>query len=182
MKRQDTKQRQIHTDQRLTVLNILPNRLRNHIVAGTGEAFGTASFLFLAFSGTQVANAAATASAQASGGGNSIASAPNASSLMMIALSFGFSLAVNAWVFFRVSGGLFNPSVTLALALVGAVTWIRALVALIAQLAGAMVAAVIVRALFPGKFAVTTTLNNGVGLARGVFIEALLTTVLIFCM
>ena len=26
-------------------------------------------------------------------------------------LVFGFSLAVNAWVFFRISGGLFNPAV-----------------------------------------------------------------------
>jgi aquaporin related protein len=31
---------------------------------------------------------------------------------MYIALVFGFSLAVNAWVFFRVSGGLFNPAVS----------------------------------------------------------------------
>ncbi|KAL7271267.1 Aquaporin-1 [Rhizina undulata] len=30
--------------------------------------------------------------------------------LLYIALSFGFSLAVNAWVFFPISGGLFNPT------------------------------------------------------------------------
>jgi glycerol uptake facilitator-like aquaporin len=29
-----------------------------------------------------------------------------------ISLAFGFSLAVNAWVWFRVSGGLFNPAVS----------------------------------------------------------------------
>lgn len=32
--------------------------------------------------------------------------------LLYIALCFGFSLMVNAWVFFRISGGLFNPAVS----------------------------------------------------------------------
>jgi aquaporin related protein len=30
---------------------------------------------------------------------------------LYISLSFGFSLMVNAWIFFRISGGLFNPAV-----------------------------------------------------------------------
>lgn len=29
--------------------------------------------------------------------------------LIYIALSFGLSLLVNAWVFYRITGGLFNP-------------------------------------------------------------------------
>lgn len=29
--------------------------------------------------------------------------------LAYISLAFGFSLMVNVWIFFRVSGGLFNP-------------------------------------------------------------------------
>lgn len=37
----------------------------------------------------------------------------NPQQLQYIALSFGFSLAVNAWVFFRISGGLFNPAVSI---------------------------------------------------------------------
>lgn len=37
---------------------------------------------------------------------------PNTSNLLFISLAFGFSLAVNAWVFFRISGGLFNPAVS----------------------------------------------------------------------
>jgi aquaporin related protein len=32
-------------------------------------------------------------------------------SLMYIAASFGTALAVNVWVFYRVTGGLFNPAV-----------------------------------------------------------------------
>ena len=36
---------------------------------------------------------------------------PNLNQLMFISLAFGFSLAVTAWVFYRISGGLFNPAV-----------------------------------------------------------------------
>jgi hypothetical protein len=32
--------------------------------------------------------------------------------LLYVSLSFGFSLAVNCWVFYRISGGLFNPAVS----------------------------------------------------------------------
>lgn len=67
-----------------------------------GESAGTFLFLFFAFAGTQVAN---TKEPDAP-----IASAPDPASLLYIALCFGFSLAVNAWVFFRISGGLFNPA------------------------------------------------------------------------
>lgn len=73
-----------------------------------GEFVGTFLFLFFAFSATQVANAATS-----NGGGSdgSITQAPNTSALLYISLAFGFSLAVNAWVFFRITGGLFNPAV-----------------------------------------------------------------------
>lgn len=67
-------------------------------------------FLLFAFAGTQVANAAAT-SQGAEPTGHSISQAPNANTLLYISLAFGFSLTVNVWVFFRVSGGLFNPAV-----------------------------------------------------------------------
>lgn len=49
---------------------------------------------------------------QQNNGNNSITQAPNTSVLMYISLIFGFSLMVNVWVFFRVSGGLFNPAVS----------------------------------------------------------------------
>jgi aquaporin related protein len=32
--------------------------------------------------------------------------------LLYISLVFGFSLGVNIWVFYRISGGLFNPAVS----------------------------------------------------------------------
>ena len=81
--------------------------IRNHIVALCGEFIGTFLFLFFAFTGTQVANS------QTQGGTSStIAQGSNPAQLLYISLCFGFSLAVNAWVFFRISGGLFNPAVS----------------------------------------------------------------------
>jgi aquaporin related protein len=62
-------------------------------------------FLFFSFTGTQVALTAG----QPEG---TVTSAPDASVFLYIALSFGFSLMANVWLFFRVSGGLFNPSVS----------------------------------------------------------------------
>lgn len=74
------------------------HKLRGHFVAMTGEFVGTFLFLFFALGGTQVAN--------------SLPNTTNSEPLMYIALSFGFSLLVNVWVFYRVSGGLFNPAVS----------------------------------------------------------------------
>lgn len=62
------------------------------------QFIGTFFFLFFALSGTQVAN-----------------TTKHADPLLQqqyISLVFGLSLAVNAWVWFRVSGGLFNPAVS----------------------------------------------------------------------
>ena len=40
---------------------------------------------------------------------------PAIDQILFISLGFGFSLAVTAWVFYRISGGLFNPAVTLGM-------------------------------------------------------------------
>lgn len=83
--------------------------MRNEFIAFLGEFVGTFMFLFIAFSGTSVANASAPPT---SPDDHSITQVPNTSVLLYIALSFGFSLAVNVWAFFRISGGLFNPAVS----------------------------------------------------------------------
>lgn len=134
-------------------------------------------FLFFAFAGTQVANTPQTTTGDTS---TTIAQGPNPQVLMYIALSFAFSLAVNAWIFFRVSGGLFNPAVTLALCLVGAVPFARGGFVFIAQMLGAMASAGVVKALFPGPLAVTTALAGGTNTAQGLFIEMFLTAQLVF--
>lgn len=97
-------------ERRLPGFEWLPNKVRNHFIAMMGEFSGTFLFLFFAFSATQVANAATSGAGMNTTGG--ISQTPNTSSLLYISLAFGFSLAVNAWVFFRISGGLFNPAVS----------------------------------------------------------------------
>jgi len=77
---------------------------KNHIVASLGEFVGTFLFLFMAFGGAQTANQP-TSTAQSTTG-------PDLTNLLYISLIFGFSLAINVWIFFRVSGGLFNPAVS----------------------------------------------------------------------
>lgn len=126
---------------------------------------GTFLFLFFAFSGTQVANAATGGADTADG---SLTQVANANTLAYISLIFGFSLAVNAWVFFRVSGGLFNPAVTLGMALIGALTWTRAGLVFVAQILGSIASAGIVSVLFPGPLNVSTSLGGGTSVAQGV--------------
>jgi aquaporin related protein len=77
-------------------------------VAVLAEFVGTTLFLFLAFAGTQLANFGKNQQSS----GTDPATAINLGVLMYISLSFGFSLMVNAWIFFRISGGLFNPAVS----------------------------------------------------------------------
>ncbi|KAL0261884.1 Aquaporin-1 [Diplodia seriata] len=158
-------------------LGWLPTNLRNHIIAMLGELVGTFLFLFFAFAATQVANAAAAGAAINNGSANQY---PNVAVLLYISLAFGFSLAVNVWVFFRISGGLFNPAVTLGLCLIGAVGWIRGALVMFAQMVGAIAAAGVVSCLFPGPLRVRTVLSSNTSVVRGLFIEMFLTALLIF--
>ncbi|KEQ76466.1 aquaporin-like protein [Aureobasidium namibiae CBS 147.97] len=141
-----------------------------------GEFVGTTMFLFFAFAGTQVANiqtATTTTTTNATNGFSPIV-------LLYTAVSFGFSLMVNVWIFFRISGGLFNPAVTLAMVMVKSLDYVRGSLLFLAQIGGSCLASVLVRALFPTKLNVRTTLSADTSKARGVFIEAILTAELVF--
>jgi aquaporin rerated protein, other eukaryote len=73
-------------------------------VAASGEFVGTFFFLYFAYAGQL------TVLRQASGlsGFNPGASAET---VVFISIVYSFSLLVNAWAFYRISGGLFNPAV-----------------------------------------------------------------------
>lgn len=79
-----------------------------------------------------------------------------------------------------IGAGLFNPAVTLGMALIGAVPWIRAGLVFISQILGAMAASAVVSALFPGPLNVATTLGGDTSVVRGLFIEMFLTAMLVF--
>lgn len=69
---------------------------------------------------------------------------------------------------------------SLALALIGALGWVRLLIVAAAQVLGAVSAAAVVAVLFPGKLQIATELGGGTTIAQGLFIEALLTAQLVF--
>lgn len=82
---------------RVPYLDWVPHGFRPHFIAMCGEFVGTWLFLFTAFAATQVANTTDV--------GQQTATTTSAT-VLYVSLAFGFSLAVNAWVFFRISGGL----------------------------------------------------------------------------
>ncbi|KAM3072711.1 Aquaporin-5 [Clarireedia jacksonii] len=161
---------------RLPWTHWMNSEFKNHFVATIGEFVGTTMFLFFAFAGTQVANIDSSTSNTTTGGATGF----NVSVELYIAIIFGFSLMVNVWIFFRISGGLFNPAVTLGMVLVGALPIVRAICLFFAQIIGGITASAMVLGLFPTTFNVRTTLGPGTSTVRGVFIEAILTAELVF--
>ncbi|KAL8830011.1 MAG: hypothetical protein Q9191_001675, partial [Dirinaria sp. TL-2023a] len=160
---------------RLPFIGFLPDSVRNHFIAMVGEFVGTFTFLFFAFTGTAVANSQTQGATT-----TTIAQGSNPAQLLYISLCFGFSLAVNAWIFFRISGGLFNPAVSFGMMLVGAVPWFRGCLVIVSQLVGGIAAAAVTSALYPGKLNVRTTLGAGTSRTQGLFIEMFLTAELVF--
>ena len=69
---------------------------------------------------------------------------------------------------------------TLALLLTGAIDTTRAACLFVSQTVAGIAASGLVIALFPAPFKVQTTLSIGTSIARGLFIEALLTAELVF--
>lgn len=163
---------------RLPLTRWMNSGFKNHFVATLGELVGTTMFLLFAFAGTEVANIRSQASSDTTTTGGTTGF--NLSVLLYISIIFGFSLMVNVWIFFRISGGLFNPAVTLAMVMVRAITPVRAGCLFCSQILGSMLASVIVRFLFPETFNVRTTLSGGTSLLQGVIIEAILTAELVF--
>jgi aquaporin related protein len=78
--------------------------LTAHLVAAVGEFVGTFMFLYFAFAG-QIMIVTQTSDVSRS---NGLASSQQN---IFTALLYGFSLLVNVWAFYRISGGLFNPAV-----------------------------------------------------------------------
>ncbi|PHH64295.1 hypothetical protein CDD81_4779 [Ophiocordyceps australis] len=151
----------------------LPSALRNNATAVIAEFCGTFMFLLLSFIGTQTA---------LSTNSPGVAGAPLMPfSLLYVAASFGSALAVNVWIFYRVSGGMFNPAVTLGLVLVGAVKPLRGAMVFIAQLAAGIAAAAVVDGLLPGPLGVANSLSNGTSIVQGIFLEMFLTAQLVLC-
>ncbi|KAJ8520176.1 hypothetical protein ONZ45_g2949 [Pleurotus djamor] len=134
--------------------------------AAVVEFVGTVTFLLLALGGVQ-------AGAAASGGEGGIIF------VMYASMSMGLSLLVSAWLFYRVTGGLFNPNVSLALWLTGIIGPVRLIAYIVAQLLGGIAAAGIIRGLTSAPLASNTILSPQTSHAQGVFIEMFITAALV---
>jgi aquaporin related protein len=78
--------------------------MTGHFVAATGEFVGTFMFLYFAFACQIMLNTQGSETSVQNNG-------PSSQTMVFVALVYGFSLLVNVWAFFRISGGLFNPAV-----------------------------------------------------------------------
>jgi aquaporin rerated protein, other eukaryote len=144
-----------------------------HFVAASGEFVGTFMFLFFAFLGHLMAVDQAPSTGPNGTNSNQ--------TVIYIAMSYGLSLLVTAWTLYRISGGLFNPAVTLGMVITGTLPPIRGLCLFPAQLLGAMCAAAVASCIIPGDIKTTqTTLSPGTSVAQGVFLEMFLTAELVF--
>eukprot|EP01098_Paradermamoeba_levis_P011982 TRINITY_DN5179_c1_g1_i1.p1 TRINITY_DN5179_c1_g1~~TRINITY_DN5179_c1_g1_i1.p1 ORF type:complete len:256 (-),score=80.95 TRINITY_DN5179_c1_g1_i1:160-927(-) len=98
-----------------------------------------------------------------------------------VAITFGFTIMALVQSFVAISGGHFNPVVTLCMCLSRRMSPLLGLFYVIAQCVGAIIGAAILKAIMPdGKNYGATVLGPGVSTGRGFFIEAWMTCVLIF--
>lgn len=145
----------------------LSETVYNALIAVLAEFIGTTFFLFFALAGCQVANTSFVSSTTAAGTAASASTSISSANLLYRALSVSFSLAVNAWVFFRITSALFNPAITLGMCLVGSLNWKRGLGVAISQILGGMTAAGLVSGLLPGRLQAETVLGRRTPVVRG---------------
>jgi MIP family channel proteins len=108
----------------------------------------------------------------------------NGPGLVGIAFAHGLALAVMVSAFGAISGGHFNPAVTVAVRLAGRIEWTHAAAYVVAQLVGAAAAGYLLLAVMPeaaskASFVGTPTLDPAISIAAGIAIEAVLTLLLV---
>ena len=119
--------------------------------------------------------------------GSAVVAGPYGSGLVGMALASGFVLAVMVSVTAHISGGHVNPAVTVGIWVVGRIGTARAVVYVVAQLAGATFGALLLRLVIPPAVwkaanLGTPLLATGVGGAKGVLTEAILSFFLVYAM
>ena len=132
------------------------------------EAIGTFLFFFVGM------GAVVMGSHTGDGGGG----------LVGVALAHGLALAVLVFAFGAVSGGHFNPAVTLGVWITGRIEATRAGVYVVAQLLGALAAGLALRLVFPASSwepvpLGTPAIGDGISVVSAIVIEAVLTVLLL---
>lgn len=103
--------------------------------------------------------------------------------LLGVALAHGLVLAVLVSALGPVSGGHFNPAVTLAIWIMGRIPPARAALYVVAQLIGALAAGFALKAVFPDAWQASNVgspaLGAGISPTIGIAVEAVLTALLV---
>lgn len=104
--------------------------------------------------------------------------------LLGIALAHALALAIMISAVGHISGAHINPAVSIAFAATGRMPWGTAFVYILAQLAGAVVAGLLLTAIFPADVWQSaklgaTMLHAEVSVGQGILIEAILTFFLV---
>ncbi|WP_084653245.1 MIP/aquaporin family protein [Nocardioides insulae] len=105
----------------------------------TAEAIGTFVLVFFGCGSVIFAISAA--------GRDALALFPT---ITTVGLTFGIAIVVMVYAFGKVSGGHFNPAVSLGAAIAGRIAWIDAALYAAAQVVGALVGAIVLRILVEG--------------------------------
>ena len=87
----------------------------------------------------------------------------NSSGWIVITTGWALAVAIPAAIFTSVSGALFNPALTIALAIVGQFTWSQVIPYIIAHLLGAFLGAVVVYITYYNHFEETEDQNSKLG-------------------
>lgn len=87
----------------------------------------------------------------------------NSSGWIVITTGWALAVAIPAAIFTSVSGALFNPALTIALAIVDQFTWSQVIPYIIAQLLGAFLGAVVVYITYYNHFEETEDQNSKLG-------------------
>jgi MIP family channel proteins len=126
------------------------------------EAIGTFLFFFIA------------------AGAALVATGDPAATLLIVALAHGVVLAVLVSSFGAVSGGHFNPAVTLGLWIAGQIEVVKGLGYIVAQLLGGAAAGFALAWFFGDVGPAVPALGEGIDVIEGIALEAIMTTVLLF--
>jgi MIP family channel proteins len=117
------------------------------------------------------------------GAGAVVIAAAGASTLLGVALAHGLVLAVMVSSFGHISGGHFNPAVTISVWVAGKIETVRAAAYVVAQLVGATIGAGLLRWVMPAtvwqRSNLGATTVHGVSNGQALLLEAILTFFLV---
>lgn len=119
------------------------------------------------------------------GAGSVIVAGPSGSGLVGVALAHGLVLAIMVSITAHISGGAVNPAVAIGLWVAGKLSSLKTVVYVVAELAGGVFGALMLRIVMPAELWKASSLGTpllaaNIGSGKGILIEAILTFFLVF--